>query len=207
MVGLALTQECIIRVEDRVFSLRRELVDAVLEDQFNPKACCPKCRHNLTLAEIIRGFKNDLTDITTKCPKCKHRVTSYLVHNPRHGWYMQLPFFGAMHTLSLLHGQEQFSPEELKKKVAVYRSAIVHFGSLKAAFKELGISYAFTETCSWKKKVVSFLGHLPDTMIAECVEVSASSVRRLRQTLDIKAFTRAPRVKMLARKRNKKTIE
>lgn len=88
-----------------------------------------------------------------------------------------------------MKGKEHLSPAELSRQhPAIYRSAIVHHGSIRGSFAKLGITYKFEEIFNWENKVTAFLGRLPDTIIAECVEVSTSVIRRMRQKLKIPAY-------------------
>ena len=82
------------------------------------------------------------------------------------------------------------SPEKIAEKdPGSFRSAIVHYGGLRNAFKELNIEYPFEEIHDWKIKVLSFLGMLPDTQIANAANVSVSKIRSLRKKHGISRFT------------------
>ena len=78
-----------------------------------------------------------------------------------------------------------------KAHMAVYRSAAYHFGSLKSAFAKVNLTYkGEPRVSSWQKKVLSFLGKLPDAVIASNVHASVREVRRLRKEKGIAAYRR-----------------
>jgi hypothetical protein len=82
------------------------------------------------------------------------------------------------------------SPKEFEEQQpAIYHSAVVHNGTLKAAFAKSGITYGFVEITDPAVKVTPFLGRLPDTVIAEVSGLKLSTVRRLRQKHHIQACT------------------
>jgi hypothetical protein len=61
------------------------------------------------------------------------------------------------------------------------RSALVHFGSLSAAFAKVGIEYTAEaeKRKGWQDRIATFLGRVPDTLIAEVVGVSVTTVRNI----------------------------
>ena len=178
-----LTQEQRILLRTHLFSLRMELVNILREERYVPKAECPKCLRQLTPIEIICGFNRDPNDYTTCCSACGHRFEPKLICF-YDGGQMELPFFCDSQALSQLHGKENISPDELARKhPAIYRSAIVHHGTITGAFRKIGIEYRFEEVSDWKNKIKPFLSSMPDTAIAECVGVSVSTVSAMRKKL------------------------
>lgn len=103
---------------------------------------------------------------------------------------IEIPFFCEMQTLAQLNGKENLSPEELDRQYpGVYRSAIVHQGSISRAFAKIGIDYPFEEISDWRTKVVPFLGRMRDTLIADCANAPVSAIRAMRRKLGISRFT------------------
>ena len=178
----------------QVFTLRLELVGALHggpngNRQYTPTAICPKCARNLTSIEIIKGFRDDTNDFTTGCSGCQTRFDPKLIWR-NSAVRVEIPFFCNMQTQAQLAGLESLSPENFEKKhPALYHSAVVHNGTLKAAFERLHITYGFVEIVDPKEKIRPFLGRLPDTVIAEVSGIGINSVRRLRKGLQIAACT------------------
>ncbi|MEK7568963.1 MAG: hypothetical protein AAB497_02520 [Patescibacteria group bacterium] len=173
-------------------ALKLGLIQELRGEEYKPKGDCPKCGRALTPAEIIRGFNQDPRDYTTRCPKCGSRFVSYLMARSRNGiGHAEMKFYCAIQTLDQMKGKEGFSPKELlKKHPAVYHSAIVHFGSIKNAFKQNGIAYPHEEGVDgWKDKIQSFLGRMPDTVIADCVDKPVGIIRKMRKELGIQRYT------------------
>jgi len=185
---LRLSAEQRLQIENRLFGLRMELIQALRGDRYQAGEACPSCGQKLSAAEIIGGFNQDPDDFSTACVACQRRF------NPRlicfgDGTRIELPFYCAMQVLARLPGKEMLSPEEfLKAYPAIYRSAIVHHGGLCQAFAQMDIVYPFEEISGWKAKVVSFLGRLSDKMIADCVNVSAVTVGNYRRKLGISRY-------------------
>lgn len=183
------------KLEQRVsieqkFHMRIALIQALSGDRYEPKAKCPKCFRELTVVEILKGFNRDPNDFTTSCTGCKSRFQAKLVSNDGG----EVVFFCPAQTLDQLRGNENRKPVELKAGLssALYHSAFVHFGSLKNAFREIGVAYEYEEVPDWKEKVVGFLGAMSDTLISECVGVSASIIRRMRRARNISKYTALP---------------
>ncbi len=178
-------------IDNKVFHARMELIDAVYGERFDPKAECPGCAHRLEPAEILRGFNRDPDDFRTTCPKCKQRFEAKLYRSERYG-RIEVPFYCPCQTLNWLHSCDRVPIEEFKKRYpAVYNSAKVHFGTLRAAFLQIQVEYGHDEQRDWKEKVVAYLGKLPDTVIASCVNVSTRLIRMLRKQHGIEAFRRS----------------
>lgn len=175
---------------DQKLQIQQSLILALRGEHYKPAAACPKCGKKLSRGEIMRGFRRDPKDYTTRCPRCQHRFTPQLIN-----WGLasrvELPFYCPMQTLDQLPSYENNSPEGVRGRApAIYHSAIYHFGSLKHAFSKIGVKYRFTESKpqKWEKKVKPFLGRVPDTMIASAAGVTVREIRHLRLDLGIKAY-------------------
>lgn len=102
---------------------------------------------------------------------------------------MELPFYCATQVLAQLSGLQELRPEEIQKEhPAIYHSVRVHHGNFRIAFEKIGIQYRFETVTNWKEKVRDFLGKLPDTVIAEVVDMPVRQVRKLRNDLRIEVF-------------------
>ncbi len=177
----------------RLVIARRELIESLRgkEERFSPHAVCPNCSHVLSQVEILKGFLDEARDTSTGCPKCTTRFQPMM---EARGAYSQtvLPFYCSMQVLDRLMEIGPKSPEAiLKEEPAVYYSAIVHHGSLAAAFEEIGTEYPHDdEIVERDKRVAPFLGILSDRMIAEVARMKVSAVRTLRRGLGIPPYRR-----------------
>ena len=200
MLGLTLSQNIVqtlqlrlsleqkLKLRLHLFTLRFELAQELRGEKFEARAQCPSCSRQLSLAEILQGFNDNPNDYTTGCPKCSRRFMASLVSFGKIS-KTHLQFYCAIQTLELLKGREKDSPESISRENAsAFQSAVIHFGSLKKAFEQIGAGYCFDEIGSWKDKVQPFLGRLPDTIVAECIDVPVSAVRYLRRKLVISPF-------------------
>jgi len=186
---LRLTQEQSLELTQHMLGLRLELLGRLHDERYEPKGKCPTCGHNLKLVEILRGFRDDPDDITTRCTKCQKRFTPSLIAYGRYGTKVILSFYCSSQTLARLDAN--IDPAAYKKEhPAIYRSVLFHFGSLQKAFASQGREYPFKESFEWAEKVEPFLGRLPDTEIARCANVSVYRIRKLRRRFDIPAFTK-----------------
>jgi hypothetical protein len=175
-------------------ALEQKLVRRVhgSDEVYRPKGTCPNCDHRLTPAEIVLGFNRDPNDFTTKCPKCKKRFQPTL-YATSVASSIQMPFYCPTQTLGMLKPEMvTVAFDEFKSQfTAIYRSATYHFGSLKVAFERVSLSYkSEPQVSSWQKKVMSFLGKLPDGVIASTARVSVREVRTLRKERGIGAYSR-----------------
>lgn len=187
---IRLSHEQRLAIAEQQLGLRLELVGALHDEQYTPRGDCPSCAHKMTPAEIVRGFNAEPTDFTTGCPKCRYRFEVKLICFGR-GSQMELPFYCASQVLHQLGALKALTPEAISRShPAVYRSSIVHHGTLRQAFAKLGISYLFPEQVEWQSKVRPFLGRMPDTVIAECADVGVRVIRRLRRELDVEPFSK-----------------
>lgn len=187
-LSLKLSPEQKLSLKSHTLALRLELIQQIRDERYEPKAQCPRCSRSMTAIEIISGFNQDPSDFTTCCPQCRHRFESTLVCFGN-GTRIELPFYCDCQTLDQLHGKETLEPQRLLREYpAIYRSAILHYGSIRQAFKTVEIEYEFQEISDWKEKVAPFLGRLPDTVIAGCVGVSVNIIRSLRSKLGISRY-------------------
>jgi len=188
--SVKLTAEQRASVEAKVLGIRLELIQALRGEKYEPNATCPRCNRKLTPLEIIKGFNNDPNDFTTCCSACGHRFEPRLVCFVD-GARIEVAFYCNSQTLEQLRGKEDLSPKELSAKyAAIYRSAIIHNGSIKRSFKKMGIDYLFEEVSVWKNKIKPFLGRLPDTVIANYVNVSPSTIGAMRKKLGIARYSK-----------------
>lgn len=185
-----LTQEQRLVVEQRLLGSRLAMLSALSDERFENHTTCPECGHNLTLVEVMKGFRQDPADITTECPRCKNRFYAKL-RSPMIAGYLEVYLYCPAQTQSYLRGLIHLSPEGIRKENAsVYFSAKFHYGSLTNAFAQEGISYPFPEVISWKDKIKPFLGKLPDKIIAEAVNQKPGKITALRNELKIPRYTK-----------------
>jgi len=191
---LTLTQR--LEARHRLILARMELAQALHGQTYNQRGNCTNCGCHLTPGEILEGFSHSPTDTTTKCPRCQTRFQPILI-----AWgqgkvsSIQVPYYCPSQTLHALKGQETKKPEEIAQALpGVYQSALLHFGSLRVAFAKVGerigriIEYAFGDIEGWKVKVGPFLGQLPDTVIAEIVGVSSTTIEKMRRREGISRY-------------------
>jgi len=187
--SLRLSQEQRIKMKQFAFSFRLRLLQALRDEKYEPEGTCPNCLRKMTPVEIIEGFNRDVNDFTTCCSGCGYRFEPKLICFGEAS-RIEIPFFCGVQALEKLRGNENLSPEELARKLpGVYRSAIIHYGSIRRAFEKLGVQYLFEEISDWKIKIQPFLGRLRDTIIAECVDVSVSAIRTMRRKQGIPRYT------------------
>ena len=184
------TLEQRLQIANAMFTLRMDLMEAVNGERFEPRAVCPQCEYSLAPTEILNGFNQDPTDYQTTCPKCRRRFEPRLRRFERAG-STEVPFYCPTQTLAQLRSCQPLPFEEFRRQYpAVCHSAKVHFGTLTNAFKKIGILYTQDENRDWKEKIVGYLGKLPDTVIAKCVNASARTIRILRKKHRIPSFSR-----------------
>lgn len=172
------------------FLVRLALVAELRGERYEPKGKCPACGRDMTPVEIIRGFNQDPNDYTTACTACGYRFAPTLICFGDNNSPIEIPFYCDIQTLEQLRGRDNLSPEQLARICpGVYRSAIVHHGGIRSAFKKIGIDYPFEEISAWQNKVAPFLGRLPDTVIADSAGVKVSAIRALRKKLGVERYT------------------
>lgn len=177
-----------VAIQQTLLQRHRELVEAVRGTRYEPQARCGQCGCHLTDLEILKGFRDDPLDYTTECPKCHWRFEPRL-HASTQLTSMDIMYLCPVQTLHKLQSLQDTPLDEFKRlHGTVYHSALTHFGGLKQAFAQLGMEYAFEADLDWRKKVVPFLGKLPDTVIAKLLGASVWQVRRLRAAKSIAPF-------------------
>jgi len=185
-LSLSLTQR---QTQRPLQSYYQELLDVFWNEQYEPERKCPRCSQNVTLEDIIAGFRNDPDDLTTECPHCKARFIAKAVFHRSNLGYGTIQFICPIQVKSRLPDWLEESPSTIKKESpSVYASAVLHYGSLASAFKSIGLVYEKEVLPDWKKKVVPFLGSMPDVVIASVAGVSRSSIQNYRSSLGIKAW-------------------
>jgi len=188
-LSLRLTPVQRVQIQGLSLSLRLALVQELRGERYEPRATCPKCGRKLTPVEIIHGFNQNPNDFTTCCTGCGYRFEPSLVCFSD-GSQIVLPFWCESQTLEHLRGKETLPPEELARAYpAIYRSAIVHHGGIRRAFAKIGAEYPFEEIGDWRNKIRPFLGRLPDTIIATCVDVSVATIRGIRRRHGVRRYT------------------
>ena len=180
-----------LQVQALTLSVRLALLDELHGERYDIQNKCPSCERFIEPIEILRGFRRDPNDFTTVCPGCKERFQPRLICRFRNGGYAELAFFCPSQTTHQISALGSRTPQEILKQVpALYRSALLHFGSLRSAFKTINIDYSFGETAEdWMGKVELFLGRLPDTVIAEAVNVSVGKIRTLRRNMNVRRYS------------------
>ncbi len=182
-----------VQVLEYTVKQRIALLQTLRDETYDPKGMCPKCETRMTPAEIIHGFNRDPKDVTTKCPKCKTRFSPRLVWSGM-GSRIEVGFLCPVQTLDRLKGKNVIKPAEISMNdQAVHRSAIFHFGSLKKAFKEMGIHYHYNEPMlmGWKEKIKPYLGKISDAAIARAAQTRVNDIRDMRVKLHIPRWTTA----------------
>jgi hypothetical protein len=184
------TQEQRQTIKGRMFSVWIALVGALREEKYEPKARCPKCQRELKPTEILAGFLADVNDFTTACTGCHHRFEPRLICFGNAS-QIELPFYCGPQAKNRLCSVAHLPPAEIAREYpGEYRSAVVHFGTIKAMFKSLNVDYSFDELEGWEARVQPFLGRLPDTHIAKSVGVSVRLIRKLRQDGKVDRFSK-----------------
>ncbi len=159
----------------------------VFQIKMQPSATCLKCYKELTVREIILGFRADVNDFTTQCPRCKVRFEATNLLDISTG--REVPFYCGPQVLEQLTGKENLEVDEfLTKHPAIYHTALFHYGSLLHAFAKKRIEYR-RETVDWKAKAKICLGNVPDTDVSLIFGVSIQKVVTERKKLKIQAFT------------------
>ena len=185
---LKLTLEQREQLKYKIFGLHLELVASLREDRFEPRGDCPKCHRKLTPMEIVKGFNQDPNDYNTTCTGCGERFPANLTQFMETG-NMVISFLCPCQTLAILQPMAHLEPREIiKTNHGAYRSALIHFGNIRNAFASAGINYPHEEISGWQVKIQPFLGKMPDTHIAECVDQPVSTIGRMRRELGISRF-------------------
>lgn len=169
-------------IADRVI-----LISALHSPKYTIKAICGECRMSISLPNILHGFGSNPDDNTIQCSRCNARVwptlrTSYSFA------YGKMPFFGKEQVLKELSGAylELYDPDTLcSKQPAVYRSALIHFGSLRRAFSRINVEYRQGPVRDWESRLAVFLGCVSPVVIAGIANVTVSDVKIACKTMGI----------------------
>jgi len=188
-MSLDLRQSISLREE---LSLRIRLLETVYQVKYQPVGDCPHCNRKLSHKEILKGFRQDPMDTTTRCPKCKTRFQPRLISRFASG-RIELHFLCPIQTLTRLKHHSDLQLDEFKKyEPTTYHSAVVHFGSLTQAFARISIKYRYSYQeknelgdKNLKRKLRLFLGKLSDKLIAQYTNISVEKIRKIRRELDI----------------------
>lgn len=183
---LTLGQKLIIR--QTLLQSRLDLIREIYGEEYKPAAECSGCGRQMNPLEIIMGFRDDPQDYTTECTNC------HLRFKPSLRWRSdyssgEVPFFCAVQVLDQIRDLREKTSEEIEKEYpAIFHSVRVHYGNLRRAFEKIGIEYEHHFVANWKERIADFLGKLPDTVIAEAVDIPVADIRRLRKGKNIRAF-------------------
>jgi len=189
MNELRLTHEQRLVLQSKQLQLRLWLLEVLRKEKYTPVAGCPVCGFSLNHLQIMHGFNNDVNDVTTGCPKCKARFRPALIYKGT-AVSVELTFYCPAQTLDRIGIHVSRSPDDFcQKDASLYRSAITHFGTLRAAFAKISMRYEFDEVTEWKTKVQPFLGKMPDTVIADFCGAPVSAVSKLRKFLGIQKYS------------------
>jgi len=191
-LSLRLTQELTQKLrldmgqkQELLLTLLSEMRNIVLK----PTGECTGCGYSLSRVEILEGFnEEDCSDYTTECPRCRDRFLPSLERLLLGGKY-RVGYICRNQTLDRLCDLAESTPDQIEvSDPRAYHGALVHFGTLRAAFRELGHRYRGDVVKAWKEKVRPFLGEYPDALVANCVGVSRASVQRYRSELGVEAW-------------------
>jgi len=181
---------CYLTLSQRL-ELRLQLLQVLYGEQYQIGLLTP-CGHETSPAEVLRGFLRDPLDFTTACPACGRRYEPQLISFSGSS-RIELPFYcelQALHRLRL-YQLVSWTPEEISRQhPGLYRTLLVHCGSLKAAFAKIGCEYPHAVVSDWVAKTSVFFGRLSDRTIADCVGVSKYSVTKARKALGISGYGR-----------------
>lgn len=178
MTSLSITYELNVHP---MIALKRGLmlVKPLLEGR-----CCGK---GYDEEEIHENIEENLGQ-AAKCLSCGTSLYLWL----RINWWsypeMRVSYFTSEAVLQTLQ-QEIFLPEQLDMIIApspLLASARYHFGSLRNAYKQVGVDYPHAEIADWQEAVIPFLGTVPDGVLAELINVSPWAVKRLRRHHEIR---------------------
>lgn len=197
-LSLGLRLGCNLTVEQRTdridtgnwyYACFIDFIDRAIGHQILPSATCLNCYHELSVAEIIVGFKRDRDDFTTQCPACKKRFEATNLLDRRTG--KETGFWCDIQTLARLHDKAHLEVEEFEVKYPeIYYSALFHFGSLLHAFSKVNIKY-HKEQLNWRDKAKLFLGQIPDVDVAKVFGAKITEIRKARIELRIDPFPRS----------------
>jgi hypothetical protein len=173
--------------------IRILLMQAMRCEKYESNTVCSQCSHKLTMFEILNGFNNVVTSVSTTCPKCEARFYAYIACSSTttgDDMRVEMPLYGAIQTLDILEadGENKVSPYKFRSdRTGIYHSALIHFGSMKKAFSKIGIDYPFEENQEWRWRIICWVGQFPDTLCASVSNASISTLRRNRVRNNIPA--------------------
>lgn len=180
------------QIQAQRLNLRWQILTALNNERYEPQAVCPNlsCGRILDVVEILKGFRRDPLEITTECPKCRQRFQPHLIHFDTNYSRTELVFYCPSQALYQLQQVWAWEPAKIRhEKPSLFHSILTHFGGLRAAFLKIHIDYLFEDSAAdWEDKIRPFLGRAPDTLIASCAGRSKSTIRQLRQSLNIKPY-------------------
>ena len=78
MLGMSLTlaqklDQSLKLSHSQTLSLRLDLLEQLRGLRLYPRTQWPLCEGRLTFEQLLKGFRNDPQDTTSKCPHCKKR--------------------------------------------------------------------------------------------------------------------------------------
>jgi len=179
-----------ILVHAHLHALVIELAGVLRDERYEPQASCPRCFRKLTPLEILKGFREVVTDFTTGCPECQHRFEPLLI-SFGNASNVELRYYCPMQVLERLRSLSAHQPDYIARELpGEYRSAVIHHGTLKNAFQQIGVEYPYSDVEGWESKAQPFFGRVPDTAIAKCTGVSVFVVRSTRKKAGVPAFNK-----------------
>ena len=177
-------------LEDALVVLRLRLLEKLHGQRFQVEENCSHCNSQITSAKVISELGKKQCTGTILCDVCnEHFVPQLLVW--RAFKLEQIPFYCSSQTLEeLSHIDKTVDPQYIIRMYPeIYHAAIIHFGLLRKAYYKVGVRYTHEETLGWQKRIRTFLGCLPDAVIAHAVGADASAVHVLRKRLGKPQYT------------------
>lgn len=191
----SLSLEQRMEIKSKQTMLLIELAGSLRGERYVPLAKCPKCFRELQPHEILGGFNNDVNDFTTRCTGCGCRFEPRLICFGDTS-QIEIPFFCGVQAQDRLQQASHMPPADIAREYpGEYRSAVVHYGTLKAMYKSLGVEYTHPELEGWRAKAQPFLGRMPDTVIANAVNVKVGVITRMRKLAKVKAYCKRDSLK------------
>jgi hypothetical protein len=121
-----------------------------LNVKLHMKASCPKCKHQLSMDDVSKGWTSSETDVTTACPKCRHRFVASLVpHYTGSNKYESVPFWCPTQTKACFRFQWNKSPPVVFTLSAIIASHPTLYWNLFRIYKTNGktMDEVFNEMC------------------------------------------------------------
>jgi hypothetical protein len=193
------------RIDSQQFALCQDLREAIGESEFFPQTACssPGCLGMAEAARVLEWIRAGMPEAPLRCLVC----TASIVLRPylrRAGFFtgsaMELPLYRAEEALERLRAQAETPFSRLRSEYGgLYHSTILQFGGLREGFVRLGVTYADVASLDWRVQVESFLGALPDAVIARIVHAPVGEIRKRRQRTGKPAYTRRGALEGLVR--------